>query len=1023
MQVDPTPSVADELPAQALWMRRLARGLTRDDDAAGDVAQDAWVAALRAAPAGALASRPWLVRVARNLVRKRWRDEAHRERVERSAARGERTPATDDVLARLDLQRALADELRALREPYRTTLLRRYFDGWSAARIAREQGVPSATVRARVRQGLAELRARLDRRSGGDRTLWRLALLPLVKAPGPSWLENVDWTEPFAALKGALIVKTSLQLVATAALALALGVGVWWSLEPTGAAEASLAGVQPPQAAVPEPATANAAHDEPSARQDARVVEAASSEALALAHANEGAVVAPTLIVARCVDVEARPIAGVRVCEHDREPAASALSNRDGRVELAIAGDARRCVLRVESSGLTTLFVEAHVTPGATTRLGDLILAPGGSVRGRVVDIDGRPVGGARISVTDVGLWSSDIANARRFGPRTWQGAPSSFSLADGTFVVEGVPAGGARAWAGFEGMRFGVSGALNVRANEMTDAGELVVEPLAAKDEIAGVVLTPDGIPVAHASLRLRVVQRGSSTGYGARTDGEGRFRFRVMLVAPHQLSASDPQRRWLDAELFDVEPGARDVELRFGDNRYIDVTVRANGSDLPRFELITRDEADDDELERSGLLEDAHGRARVRVPNRTFVIEARAPGYAIARQGPFAPDAVPASSSFALVPEAGISGRVLANGAPVGGATVKLQRVASAAQEVEVGGYPALVEPEPSDEFQTRADGEFFLRVSEPGEYVVRVERAAFAACEHGPLHATPGVGIANLELVLGAGGAIEGRVLTEAGRSPEGVLIAINHGDGHPRTTRSDDGGHFRFERVMPGRWFVAHGKHEVVDQDESWSIGGAKKATEIPFNCDVLAGRTTHIDVDLREAQTCHVAGRLTVNGAPARGWTLTVWPGDTSTYTGELPSTAVDERGKFELDVDEPGRARFSFLPPGQQGGIDTFADLRLGANEWNAAFAMASVTGRASLAGASESLYFIARGADPTCMLALRCDEHGEFSLPFVPAGAGAFCRLEERDNGASEWVRVLEIDLKQGETRRVELP
>src|SRR5689334_15281443 len=104
-------SVSRELPAQAAWMRELARGLVRHG----------------AAVRGEL--KPWLGRVVANLARRKHGEARLREHAEQRAARPELENGHAGLVERLDTQRALAEELRALDEPYRTTLLRRYFDG------------------------------------------------------------------------------------------------------------------------------------------------------------------------------------------------------------------------------------------------------------------------------------------------------------------------------------------------------------------------------------------------------------------------------------------------------------------------------------------------------------------------------------------------------------------------------------------------------------------------------------------------------------------------------------------------------------------------------------------------------------------------------------------------------------------------------------------------------------------------------------------------------------------------------
>lgn len=68
----------------------------------------------------------------------------------------------------------------ALQEPYRSTVLRRFFEGQSAAEIARSQGLPAGTVRSRLKRSRDQVREQLDDRSHGDRQTWSLNLIPLA---------------------------------------------------------------------------------------------------------------------------------------------------------------------------------------------------------------------------------------------------------------------------------------------------------------------------------------------------------------------------------------------------------------------------------------------------------------------------------------------------------------------------------------------------------------------------------------------------------------------------------------------------------------------------------------------------------------------------------------------------------------------------------------------------------------------------------------------------------------------------
>ena len=172
---------ADAGPAQLLadagWLRLLAQRLAGGADG-DDVAQEAMLVALgKPRPAGE-GLRPWLVVTARNLLRRRRRDERRLQARHAALEAPEPAATAEAALERLDTLRVVAELVRALPDPYRATVLARYFEGKSAVQIAAETGVPEGTVRWRLKEGLDRLRVELDRRHGGDRRRWSLLFLP-----------------------------------------------------------------------------------------------------------------------------------------------------------------------------------------------------------------------------------------------------------------------------------------------------------------------------------------------------------------------------------------------------------------------------------------------------------------------------------------------------------------------------------------------------------------------------------------------------------------------------------------------------------------------------------------------------------------------------------------------------------------------------------------------------------------------------------------------------------------------------
>jgi RNA polymerase sigma factor (sigma-70 family) len=163
-------------------LRALARSLVHGDADADDLIQDAAVAALEHPPDhDGRPVRAWLKAVVRNRWRMDRRGDARRRAREQAIAAGEHAATIADPADPIDRARALeklAAALVALDEPFRTTVIRRYLDGSSAAEIARALGVPAGTVRWRLKTGLARLRAALD----DTAPRWQAAFAPLVGA-------------------------------------------------------------------------------------------------------------------------------------------------------------------------------------------------------------------------------------------------------------------------------------------------------------------------------------------------------------------------------------------------------------------------------------------------------------------------------------------------------------------------------------------------------------------------------------------------------------------------------------------------------------------------------------------------------------------------------------------------------------------------------------------------------------------------------------------------------------------------
>jgi RNA polymerase sigma factor (sigma-70 family) len=153
-KTDESAATTAELLAQAAWARRLARRLVADEARADDLVQQAWLAALqRRSDAIRASARGWFGGVLRNVAAKTRRESARRDARERAAATAEALPPTADHVAGFEAQRLIVDALLAIDEPYRETLVRRWYRDEKPAAIARAMAIPVKTVDTRLARG------------------------------------------------------------------------------------------------------------------------------------------------------------------------------------------------------------------------------------------------------------------------------------------------------------------------------------------------------------------------------------------------------------------------------------------------------------------------------------------------------------------------------------------------------------------------------------------------------------------------------------------------------------------------------------------------------------------------------------------------------------------------------------------------------------------------------------------------------------------------------------------------------
>jgi RNA polymerase sigma-70 factor (ECF subfamily) len=510
----------DAILAHDHFVRSLARSLLHDAHRAEDLAQDTWLAAMRSEPGDRGSLRGWLAAIVRHLATKAARGESRSARRDAAAAKPEELPSVADVLEREALRRTVVDAVLALREPYRSTILLRYFEELPPRAIAKRLSIPVETVRTRVKRALDELRGRLDRERTGDRKAWCLALTQLA-APGPVLPFAVIPSLVRAALPGLSAMTLKLKLASAVTVLASLALLVWISV-PDG-------GPFPPPG---EPPALAAAAD---ARREARTADVgpqrlrvevpAPESSPATLPAREPADPFGSLLIKVVWGDDKSPAEGIGLrvqseAEFGLFPLAEGTTGSDGTFR------ADRLPAELVSISIDrALRGREHVKVLAGEQNEVTVEIPAGlDVEGVVEDHLGSPVANAEI-------WLSSEMAATEFG-----GRPVGRAQPDGSFRFRSVD------WSAFVGARargFAPSGTTRLPLWQLAkEEGRRVRLRLVFPGrggEAEGRVFDPSGLPVPGAAVLLGSGSRQKKTERGEwvrtappmplLTDSAGRF------------------------------------------------------------------------------------------------------------------------------------------------------------------------------------------------------------------------------------------------------------------------------------------------------------------------------------------------------------------------------------------------------------------------------------------------------------------------------------------------------------------
>lgn len=965
----PYPHI-DALLAEAGWVMALAQRLARDQAAAEDIAQSTLALALERRPALGQGLRPWLGKVVGRLARRSVRGEVRRQDRElrvgadRGASEGGRS---DEVLERFELQQDLARRVGELPEPYRTVLVRRYYEGLDAAQIAEASGASPATVRSQLARGLERLRLQYDQGGPGAQG-GRGALGVFLFAAGAA--PDVVSKQVLPRAAEILVMQTSTKvaiasfaLVAAAAVALLIpkGGGPEWEAELGGR------GTAREQVAVADKEEAQQESSQvPGGAERTAVAAVSEPSSPALSSAPKEASRSVSIVRARILGANGAPLPGATLSSvhpdgKERGPELIAPANAQGDAVLELKdGDLRRSqnnvfdmLFAVSGPGSATEFVVRKPVLHGDSDLGEFMLDPGAVAMGMTVDGDGRAIEGAML-IAGAGGPAGDPETRRLQGPKSGVARPHGISAADGSFAIPGIralgPGGvpqGVRVWAYARGRFWASTDSLPIQPGESLDVGSLVMESVPSELFIEGKVMRPDGL--AAGGARIDFLASGPPYGGHVLADAQGRFLILPKKDAAFEILARDGQGRFgMSATRVATRGDYVDLELQ--SRRVLTVAV-VDPNGLPLHDASVRAVlADGPDFDGHGRLvpgdrwgeTDALGQVEIEVPGQTFVIWVRMWGREEERLGPIEPDEAEGVLNVVMSDGRQVTGTVLAYGEPVEGAKVAAMRRIQSFVGM-AGGFPHRYRDAPPT-VTTDAEGRFTAPLNRDWTRIGVVARHAGMAAGEVTLDLEPGESASDVEIELTGGGAIEGAVTPPPGMTAPGLYVGASRGDGLAISTRVGTNGRYRFEGLTPGPWRVEGRRRELRTQTVSASTHPSD--LDPSWNATVVDGETTELDLDLGHLVDVMVRGELRIDGAlPPAGWTVQVVPPRHLEGPRERPAVELESGGSFAVAAG-PGRADLVLRGPLPGGGtVEMLREVRVEGKpiEWKANLTTAPV--------------------------------------------------------------------------------
>jgi protocatechuate 3,4-dioxygenase beta subunit len=556
----------------------------------------------------------------------------------------------------------------------------------------------------------------------------------------------------------------------------------------------------------------------------------------------------------------------------------------------------------------------------------DLELQLGARVVGRVIDEKGLPIEGVQlVTLVERGLGSSSSGQAAKTG-------------ADGTFTIAGIQPGKLSLEAKKAGLTRGISKVGDLADGAVTEGIEIA---LGRGLSVSGRVTWPDGRPAAGCRIGYRNQQQAGQDGFyegpedaQVASEGDGSFEITGLAEASITLTAQArpeksggegeagvaPARKkkstepyWI-AHVENVKPGTNGLALTLQAGGSVrGRAVDDTGQPVESFRVSAEPVDGSQPWERGNRavrnsFKSAEGAFTLDgLHDGDWEITAEAKGHAKSSTRRVALPRDNAPLDLVLPRAATLSGVALdPSGKPVARALVRAR-----APDEERN---FVLNTRGGDGKRTDPDGRFELSDVAPGPEKLVATAEGWADSEGLELELQPGQSLSGLTLTLRRGGRVVGEVLDAAGHPDGNRPVNLNGMRGRDyRNQTADASGHFEFEGLSPGKYWLTSEPTEKEIEALTPENGERNTAAWMTLQkqavVDVTEGETAHVVLGGAPHDAVRVHGTITSGGRPVSGclvWVYGASSGDQTPHSG-----SSDAQGRYEVSLEGAGEYSFN----------------------------------------------------------------------------------------------------------------